>query len=153
MGADDTPTVFRLFSGIESLDAHNNVFWREGSKGMRIVREVEAEWTNGRRINGSNNWVDTGSTFVPAAFSANLVGSDPGFANAAALDFHPVLGSPLLSGANALIQTPPGYEIAGPLLPPTPRPPRRAAVAPGTASSRASDTALDIGAFELEDGD
>ena len=117
-----------------------------------MIREVEAEWTNGSRINGSNNWIDAGSTYIPAGFSASRAGSDPGFANAAAFDFRPVFGSPLLGGANALPQAPAGYEIAGPLSPPTRHPPQRAAVPSGSALSRPLDTALDIGAFELEDG-
>ena len=153
IGTDDTPTVFRLFSGIESLDAHNNVFWREGSEGLRVIREVEALWSTGvSRINGSNNWIDSGSTFIPGGFSASVAGSDPGFANAAGFDFRPAPGSPLLGRANMLPQAPAGYEIPGPLFPPNRHPPRRAAVMPGTELSRPLDTTLDIGAFELEDG-
>src|SRR5688572_8437173 len=36
IGTTTTPTVFRLFGRIESLDAHNNVIWREGSNGVRV---------------------------------------------------------------------------------------------------------------------
>jgi hypothetical protein len=153
IGTSAVPTVFRLFDGIESLDAHNNVFWRHGNTGVRVVREVEAVWTSGTsRINGSNNWIDSGSTYVPAGFANSRVGNEPGFSNAAALDFRPVLGSPLLGGANPSPVTPAGYEIAAPVSPPTRLMPRRIAVAPGTALSRILDTTLDIGAYELEDG-
>jgi hypothetical protein len=149
MGFEDTPNVFRLFDGIESLDAHNNVFWHQGGKGLRIIRDEDAAWVGGvARINGSNNWIDTGSTFVPASFAGTLTGSDPGFVNPAAFDFRLAAGSPLLGKANASPVAPAAFVITSPLFPPARHPPLRAAALPGAPLTRPVDGALDIGAFE-----
>jgi hypothetical protein len=153
IGTTTTPTVFRLFGRIESLDAHNNVIWREGSNGMRIIREVEATWTGGAtRINGSNNWIDAGSTFLPAGFVGTIIGTDPGFANIAVADFRPHAGSPLLDQANPVPLAPPGFEIAAPAFPASRFPPRRAPIVPGTPFPPPANAVLDIGAYQLEDG-
>ncbi|MCK7594763.1 hypothetical protein [Pseudomarimonas salicorniae] len=148
---NDTPTVFRLFHGIESLAAHNNVFHREGGSGLRIVREVEADWSFGSRIIGRNNHVDAGSTFLPAGFTGTVVGADPGFTAAAASDLVPTLDSPLRDAANADTQGPADYAVAGSLAVPTFQP-QRQAPAPGGALTRVTAfLAADIGAMERAD--
>jgi hypothetical protein len=145
---NDTPTLFRLFSGIESVEMHNNVFLREGSASWRVIREVEAEWVGGvSRIRGSRNWVDAGSTFVPTTWTDTLTGTDPGFTNAAGNDFRPALGSPLLN-AGGPASTASGYEISNPLYPPTLHPSAGVLQAPGTAAPRPANGVIDIGAFE-----
>ena len=151
-GAGDTPTIFRLFDGIEALQVHNNVIWREGAAATRIMREVEAVWTGGvQRIAGSNNWIESGSTFVPANWTGTLAGTDPGYANAAALDFRPAAGSPLLDNGNGAPTAPAGYEIGAPLFPPARHPPQRILLAPSSAPARIPNGAIDIGAFEQVD--
>jgi hypothetical protein len=148
-GAGDTPTIFRLFDGIEALQAHNNVIWREGAAATRIIREVEAVWTGGvSRIAGSGNWIESGSSFVPASWSGTLAGTDPGFASVAAFDFSPAAGSPLLDNGNGAPAAPAGYEIANPLFPPLRHPPQRVLLAPGTAPARVPNGVIDIGAHE-----
>jgi hypothetical protein len=150
--ASAAPTMFRLFDGIEALQAHNNVFWREGAGGLRIIREVEADWVGGvSRIAGSNNWIDDGSTFVPAAWP--LGGSDPGFANAPGFDFRPAVGSPLLDVGNDAPDAGPEYAVAQALFPPVRHPPLRQWLAVGAAALRPGVAAIDIGAFEREDPD
>ena len=151
-GAGDTPTIFRLFDGIEALQAHNNVIWREGAAATRIIREVEAVWTGGvSRIAGSNNWIESGASFVPAAWTATVSGSDPGFGSTAAFDFRPAAGSPLLDQGNGAPTAPAGYEIANPLFPPARHPPQRVALAPGSVLERVPNGVIDIGAFEQVD--
>ena len=153
LGPNDVPTVFRLFDGIHSLDAHDNVIWSEGASGVRVIREVEADWTDGiSRIDGSNNWVRSGSTFLPAGWSGTLQGTAPGFVDAAAYDFRPAAGSPLLESAIAAPQAAPGYEIDAPLAIPRRHPPQRAKPAPGVFEPRPRAGTLDIGAFERNDG-
>jgi hypothetical protein len=153
LGFSDTPTVFRLFDGIESLDAHNNVIWREGGNGVRVIREVEAFWTTGSsRIAGTGNWVDANSTFLPPGWSGTLQGPSPGFASAAGFDFRPVAGSALLDAANPGPVALPGYGIAAPLDVPLLQPPPRVKPAQGAAAPRVPVGTLDIGAFELDDG-
>lgn len=148
---NDTPTVFRLFDGIESLAAHNNVFHREGASGLRIVREVEADWTSGSRIIGRNNHVDSGSTFVPAGFSAGQTGADPGFVALAALDLRPLEGAPLQDAGTLQTTGPADYDVAA-ALPLAAFAPQRRLVAPGEALPREmAFSAPDIGAFEVPD--
>jgi hypothetical protein len=144
-GSGDTPTLFRLFDGIEAVEMHNNVFLREGTATFRIIRESEAVWVGGAsRIRGSRNWFDAGSTFVPAGWSESLTGSDPGFVNAGANDFRPAPGAPVLNAAGAAA-TAAGYEIASPLFPPALHPSANPA-APSTPRPIAGG--LDIGAYE-----
>lgn len=151
-GSGDTPTIFRLYDGIEALQVHNNVIWREGAAATRIIREVEAVWTGGvSRIAGSNNCIESGASFVPAAWTATLSGSDPGFGSTATFDFRPAAGSPLLDQGNGAPTAPAGYAIANPLFPPARHPPQRAAPAPGSVLERVPNGAIDIGAFEQVD--
>ncbi len=151
IGTTAVPTVFRLFDGIESLEAHNNVFWRQGTDGMRVVREAEAAWTSGRsRIGGSNNWIDSGSSYVPAGFVNNRVGTDPGFTNVSAADFRPKAGSPLLNAANPSPATPAGFEIKRPASMAKRLAPRRLQTLPGIAFPPPQGL-TDIGAYQIED--
>lgn len=73
-----TSAVFRLFSGLESVEMHSNVFAMRGGGAVNLLREVEAEWTGGRAVAGTNNWVPTGSTNVPPEWTDTLMGGDPG---------------------------------------------------------------------------
>lgn len=148
IGGDDSPIVFRLFDAIESLDAHNNVFWREGTRGMQMIREVEAEWVGAAtRINGSNNWIDNGSSAIPAGFTGTFTGADPGFVNYAGFDFRLASGSALIGRANASPLAPEAFVIKTPLFPPVNQPPQRVAPPTGVPTPRISNGALDIGAF------
>jgi hypothetical protein len=151
IGTTSVPTVFRLFDGISALNAHNNVLWREGSNGVRVVREVEADWRSGTtRIYGSNNWIDSGSTYVPAGFINTLGGSNPGFVSVAARNFRLAAGSPLIGTANPQPRTPTGFEIAAPVLPALRLSPVRAHTLPGTPFPPQSGPLLDIGAYQLK---
>ena len=45
-----------LFQGIESLEVHNNVFFRVGGAAIdKIVLETRVKWVSGRVSEGSNN--------------------------------------------------------------------------------------------------
>ncbi len=140
-------TVFRIFDGIQAVEAHNNVLFAPNGGTLRIERTVEAVWTNGRQVGGSNNWVPTGATYVPAEWSGTLQGANPGFVNVAGFDLTPAPASALLDAANPAPPPIPGYAVPNPLFPPAWQP-RRAAVASGTQASRLVSGALDIGAIE-----
>lgn len=91
--------VFRLFSGLESVEMHGNVFAMRGGGPVNLLREVEAEWTAGRAIAGTNNWVPTGSTNVPPEWTGTLTGDDPALVeidDLGALDPAPLEGSPVI---------------------------------------------------------
>ncbi len=95
-----TAAIFRLFSGLESVEMHGNVFAMRGGGSPNLLREVEAEWVRGRLVAGTNNWVPTGSTNVPPEWTGTITGSDPGLFeidDLAALDARPSsMGSPVV---------------------------------------------------------
>jgi hypothetical protein len=155
LGGTDTPTVFRLFDGIAALEFHNNVFWRDGAASLTLVRGVEADFPGGLvRVRGSNNWVKSGfglnPTSLPVQLSGTLSGSTPGFTNAAAFDFTPAPGSPLLEAGTTATSTAPDYDLANPLFPPAFHPPPRAALPAGGVLVRPASPPIDIGAYERD---
>ncbi len=149
---NDTPTVFRLFDGIESLEFHNNVIWREGGSSLTLVRAVEAVWSSGVRVTGSNNWIKTGFAFnpsnLPNTVTGTLTGTTPGFADLATYDLSPGPGSPLLNAGTTTTVTPPNYDFPNTLFPPARQPPVRVAIPVGTAATRIPNGVIDLGAFE-----
>ena len=129
-----TAAVFRLFDGLESVEMHNNVFYRSGG-GVTIVRTVEAVWASGERFAGSNNWISTGSTSVPTPWTGTITGSNPGFTNAAGGDYSPAAGSPLLNAGNETLSEPRGLPLPRPPLPAR-LPPAREPRAPSAPRTR-----------------
>jgi hypothetical protein len=107
---------------------------------------VEAEWTDGEQITGSNNWTTAGSLNIPAQWTGTLTGANPGFTDLASNDPRPAPGSPLLNAANPRPATPATFPFPHPHFPPAHHPPRHAIEsAPAT---RPFDCDLDIGAYE-----
>ncbi|MBX3696214.1 MAG: hypothetical protein KF811_00205 [Dokdonella sp.] len=146
-GSDST--VFRIFDGIQSVEMHNNVIDVTAGGTARIERTVEAVWTDGRQIHGSNNWIESGSTFVPtsAEWSTTLSGTNPGFINAGAWNLVPQTSSPLRNAGDPAPASASAFPFPSPLFPPVVSP-RRQLVAVGSQTPRASDGQIDIGAFE-----
>src|SRR5690606_21271727 len=100
-GSANPTTIFRLFEGLESVEAHNNVIWRSSPGELRIERTVEAQWAAGsRRVAGTNNWINSGATMVPPEWTGTLSGLTPAFNDPAAHDYRPAPGSPLLAAGN-----------------------------------------------------
>jgi hypothetical protein len=148
-------TIFRLFEGIDALEFHNNVIWREGSGTLTLVRAVEAQWVGSPKVTGSNNWISSGFVFnptdLPHSITGSVTGTLPGFASLAGNDLSPDTGSPLLDAGNAGPASPAGFEIAAPLFPPQREPPARVAIVPGGAALRLPNGTIDIGAYEQVD--
>ena len=149
---NDTPTIFRLFHGIESVEMHNNIIFRDGPAAVRLIREVEADWSSGEsRIVGSGNQFEPGAGFVPPGWQDNRVVADPGFVDLAALDLRLAADSPLRDLGSSSTSTPPLYDIATPEAPARFQP-ARALQTPGSAMPRPlAGSAIDPGAFELAD--
>jgi hypothetical protein len=142
-----TGAVFRLFDGIQSLEAHNNVFVRSGGGAVTLVRDTDATWTDGHQvIGGTKNWVPSG-TATPTGWTQTMQGSDPGLTNVGSAQPWPTAVSALLGAGNAAPQSPAGYAFTNPLPLPLEQPPRHAPEAPGTAVKRTNGIAPDIGAF------
>ncbi|MBD8524470.1 hypothetical protein [Pseudomarimonas arenosa] len=150
-GNNDTPTVFRLFDGLESVQMFNNLIYRDGSSAVRLIREVEADWVGGiSRIAGSHNQYEPGSTFVPPGWTASVLTATPGFTDIASLNLR-LLESSSLRDAGTGTTDHPAYAFPNPRLLPGFEP-VRALQAIGTASTReVSGVAIDIGAFEFID--
>jgi len=145
--------VFRLFDGIESLEASNNVLAVRGGGELNVVREVEAVWVTGSTtISGQHNWLQSDAINVPAGFTDSLTGADPGFTSIDDDDLRPADGSPLVDAGAASSTGPAGHELPDPLPAPLYLPPAKAALAADTAEGRNTVGAIDIGAFELGGG-
>jgi hypothetical protein len=143
-----SPAV-ETFEGIESLEMHNNVFFRVGGAPIdKMVLETRTRWVAGRVSTGSNNWVPTGSALVPTAWTATVFGTNPGFTNISTYDVRPIATSPLVNAGNNAPASPAGHPFISPLFPPAFIPPLHTALAVGTASPRPVYGGIDIGAYE-----
>lgn len=149
----DSRAAFRLFDGIESMEMHNNIFYRQAGGAVTIIRDVEADWTTGGAvIAGSNNWVLQGASDIPAQWTGTMIGDDPGFLDVSGRDFR--LGQDAVcrnAGANTVTSAS-GFAFPDPHFPPAFLPPLHAIEWPGEATERAMDGWLDIGAFEFASG-
>jgi hypothetical protein len=143
-----SPAV-EIFQGIESLEMHNNVFFRVGGAPIdKMVLETRVRWVAGRVSTGTNNWIPTGSALVPTAWTGTISGTDPGFTNISTYDVRPIATSPLVNTGDTAPASPPGHPFINPLFPPAYHPPLHTALAVGTASPRPVYGAIDIGAYE-----
>ncbi|HEU4410805.1 MAG TPA: right-handed parallel beta-helix repeat-containing protein [Polyangiaceae bacterium] len=147
--ASDKRAVFRAFDRLESVEAHDNVIYRAGGGGVRVLIDEDARWVRGARaFAGSRNWLPEGSREVPAGWADTLTGADPGFANPAAFDLRPRPGSPLVDAAGPA-ETPAALAalaFPAPLAEPAMMPPARA-LGPAAPRPRLGQT-LDVGALE-----
>lgn len=149
--ASDSAGAFRLFDGLDSFEAHDNVIYRTSTAATTpvIVRDAEAIWRAGKTIAGSRNWVVDTVNAVPAEWTGTLRGTMPGWTGFG--DYRPLEGSPLVDAAGAPV-SPPGHEFPMPLPEPTNEPPLGEAMRPGSEVARPRVGALDLGALELGTG-
>ena len=145
LGNATTSAAFRLFDGIESVEMHNNALFRLGGGAVTTLRDSEASWKNGRQIAGKNNWVTSGSTAIPSAWTGTKQGASPGFVNVSARELGLTSSSALRDVGASSLAGAPGYAFPAPLASPASEPPRHAL---GAAISRAVVGAIDIGALE-----
>jgi hypothetical protein len=142
-----THAVFRLFDGIESIEAHNNAFFRSTGGPVVLVRDVEVRWATGKAIFvGSCNWVPSGSTMVPAGWTNTATGVDPLVEGPPSLA--PTRASPLVDAGRMDPKAPAGHAIYWALALPDYEPPPRELEAYGTARRRVPVGPIDVGAFE-----
>jgi len=143
--------VFRCFDALESVEMHNNIFYSVPTGGgLRIVRDVEANWVSGRHISGQNNWLETGSTDLPTAaeWTASVTAANPGFVNLAAHYLRPAVGSTLINAGTSSGTSAPGYPFPNPLLLPIYVPPAATVQTGDPPPPRPASGAIDIGAYE-----
>jgi hypothetical protein len=143
-----TAAVFRLFSGLESLEMHGNVFAMRGGGAVNLLREVEAEWVRGRLVAGTNNWVSTGSTNVPPEWTGTITGADPGLVAIAALDGIDVRPSAMTSAVVDVGLAPPPAFATSPFVRPLETFDQSPTHGTGTLPRPLVGT-IDLGAYEL----
>lgn len=146
MSSAANTTTFQIYLGVESVEMHNNVFYRS-SGAPKILDESGAIWVSGRQVSGSNNWASNGATNLPSEWSGTVQGADPGFMNFSVLDFRLTATSVLLNGGNINPMSKVNYVFPSPLLLPAEVPAGRA-VGYGGIRSRSSSAVISIGAFE-----
>lgn len=144
------------------LEMHNNAIYQTSATGPAIVRENPASsvdtpfcapfdrepWSNGRKVSGSNNWVQSGASQVPGEWSGTVQGLDPMFTDIAQRQLRPRTGSPLINNGNNTPPAPAGAPFPSPLLLPQNDPPLRVQLAIGGEHARAAVGGIDIGALE-----
>lgn len=153
--------------GAGSLEMHNNVVYQvPAGSTPAIVRENPASevstpycgpqsrepWTDGRKVAGSNNWVQASAQLVPSEWTGTLRGGNPMLSSVAQLQLRPRASSPLVSAGNPQPVTPPGFPFPSPLLLPRFDPPLRAKMAIGAEVVRSPGARVDIGALESTSG-
>jgi hypothetical protein len=149
--------VFRIFDGLESLEAHNNVFARQGSGPVNLTRTEDAQWLDSEVIVGSHNWFPTDSTNVPSEWTGSLTGGDPGFSAIPWNLFPASADSPLVDAGTLASAMAGDGAFPDPLVLPIFHPP---ALEEGGIDElgtnplpRPGDGAIDIGAYEFGTGD
>ncbi len=145
------------------LEMHNNLIYQNSGTAPAIVRENPASaheeppacppldlepWADGRKVTGTNNWVQSGASNVPAEWTGTLKGLDPMLANIAQRNLRPVAGSPVLNKGNSTPPAPAGAPFPTPLLVALADPPVQVKLAIGNWRPRTAAGGLDIGAFE-----
>ena len=143
--------VFRMFGFVESIEMSNNVFYNAAAGAPLLMRMDiaggEFQWVSGARIAGQNNWVETGATVVPAAWTGTITGANPGFRRLSVSNLRPSSTSPLLGAGTAAPSGPAGSPFPAPLFPPTSEPPVRGK-GRKRAHPRPAAAPIDIGAYE-----
>jgi hypothetical protein len=149
--AGPSDVAIRLQEEVESLELHNNVFFKPGGGDAELVHESDMTWVGGGPgYTGSNNWVQDGWSAVPDTFVDTLRGADPGFRDLEAGDLRPAESSALVDGSAASLAGPSGHEFPSPLAVAQCLPPPRSLQAAGESISRSNSGGADIGAFESD---
>jgi hypothetical protein len=147
--------VFRLFDTLESIEMHNNIFYR-GSGVVNMIRAVEGDemaWSTGKAIfAGSNNWVVTGSTNIPKEWTGTITGSSPGFINFKGNDLGLTSTSQCLNAGTAECKSPVEFPFTNPLLKPVGVPPMAKVPIVSGMYNRPENGVIDIGAYEHSSG-
>jgi len=144
------PDAVQARSELETVEMHNNVFYRLRGGPMLLLNEETAQWMKGRRIcSGQSNWVPEGAE-CPPEWTGTLVGTDPGFVDLEHYDLRLAPGSPLIGAGAMHLQSPPGCPFPNPFFPPASLPPLRTIEAVGTARPRSPRDPIDVGAYAYE---
>jgi hypothetical protein len=146
----DCSTAIQARWHLESVEMHNNVFYRMGGEPVEILNEDTADWITGERIcAGQHNWVVEG-TVGPPEWTGTITGTAPGFVDLAAYDLHLADGSALIDAGTAKTSAASGYPFPAPLTGPEFLPPSQGVEPAGGARPRHDPDRVDLGAFVFE---
>jgi hypothetical protein len=140
--------VIQAFGGVQTLEMHNNTFYRLSGGGVTVLDTSNVTWAAGKAlITGQNNWAATGST-VPSQFLGTLFGADPKFSGLGTYDLRPGTGSPLRDKGAATPTGPVGYAFPTPLTAPKFVPPVKKVDLNVAGLARIAVATIDVGAYE-----
>lgn len=150
-----TAPAIQTFERLESVEMHNNVFYRTGGGALKVLHESSPTvWTAGsRRVGGTYNWVPAANTSAetPSEWTTTRSGSDPGFVDQANRDYTLSSTSALINmGSPSAPSTPNVTAFPSPQWPPISVPPLH--VPATSATPRPVVGTIDIGAFESGTG-
>ncbi len=131
---------------VETLEMYNNVVYRQGG-GIKLY-DVNEPIGPAAQFFGSNNWVSTGTTNIPGAFTATATGDDPGWRSPSTYDFRPTAGAPIVDTGSTVSAATGASAFPRPLALPAFYPPARRLLGIGSATARTIEGAPDVGAFE-----
>jgi len=137
-----TGSAIRVFDAAQSVEMHNNVFYRTNGASIELLRTVEASPLPA--VYGTRNWITSGSA-IPSGWTGTISGTNPGFTSLTGLDLRPAAGSAILDRGQANPATMSSYPFPSPLGQPAMEPARNAI---STIARRAGTDAIDLGAFE-----
>ncbi len=92
--AGRTVYLFRLSSSNRTAQVHGNIFHKENTSPVYLCGDAAMLG----RISGSANWFHTGTNELGALLT-NHLGTNPGFANPGAGDYHPTADAPVVNQA------------------------------------------------------
>ncbi len=149
LASNTSDAVVQVFDQVQTLEMHNNVFYRVGGSGVKIYDDSSATWVNGSAtMSGQNNWASTGSTAIPTAWTGTKSGSDPGFNAIATDDVTLKSGAAAINAGTATPTSPANYPFPNGLMPPAWLPPLHTVEALSGAAARGAVGTIDIGAYE-----
>jgi hypothetical protein len=144
--------VFRPFGFLQSIEMSNNVFWSAPAGALAMVRSDDGErcWTDGEQISGQKNWVETGTTALPALWSGNrhrCLAAVRGCRRTSTSARQRT--APCSSRARRRRPLLPASPFPNPLALPTHEPPQRGVLPGSPAPARIVRGTIDIGGFEF----
>ena len=140
--------ALRMQERVDSLEMHNNVFYKLGTKEVQLLRYSDPSGPE-PAIRGTNNWVSDGIVDVPDGLSATRRGDAPGFADEEKLDLNPANNSALIDNGTSSTVRRDDHLRPKPLVLPVFLPPIRQRLMVGSQVARTvAGAAIDIGAFE-----
>lgn len=146
--------VFRLFDTLQSIEMHNNIFYRSAG-GVNMIRAAEGEmaWSTGKAVYaGSNNWVVTGTTNIPKEWTGTITGAVPGFVNFKEKNLKLDGTSLCVNAGSEECVSPSGFPFTNPLKKPSGIPPLGVQPSPEGNYARGVNGIIDIGAYEVSSG-